>query len=255
MLIKKKCVRSHTEDRYLALVLATTAGVLNAMALGAFGFFPSHMSGNTSTISSEVSSADLHDLFFLCVLLAAFVGGALVARICVLIGQQQKIRTIYCLILLAEGVVLTLTSLFELKFYSAANNREVLILLGFLMGLHNANSTQLSNGRVRSTHITGTVTDAGIALGSIIVAWLTRDSSAERQTHQKVLHTHLTTLFSFLGGCIAGLLLFQQFGFNAMVVLGISLAIIALSAIVVTLFTARRRLLHGGRSTVATTGD
>ncbi|CCF11743.1 hypothetical protein PANA5342_pPANA10010 (plasmid) [Pantoea ananatis LMG 5342] len=39
MLIKKKKIRSHTEDRYLALALATTAGILNAMALGAFGFF------------------------------------------------------------------------------------------------------------------------------------------------------------------------------------------------------------------------
>lgn len=40
MLIKRKGGRTHTEDRHLALLLATTAGILNAMALGAFGFFP-----------------------------------------------------------------------------------------------------------------------------------------------------------------------------------------------------------------------
>jgi len=62
VLIKKKKVRSHTEDRLLALVLATTAGILNAMALGAFGFFPSHMTGNTSQISTEVTTSDLHTL-------------------------------------------------------------------------------------------------------------------------------------------------------------------------------------------------
>ena len=44
MLIKMKRERSHKEDRYLAVWLATAAGLLNAMALGAFGFFPSHMS-------------------------------------------------------------------------------------------------------------------------------------------------------------------------------------------------------------------
>lgn len=242
MLIKKKKTRSHTEDRYLALVLASTAGLLNAMALGAFGFFPSHMSGNTSTISSELSSADLNDLFFLLVLLGAFIGGALVARICVIVGLQRKIRTIFCLILLAEGVMLALTSLFELTFYSEANNREVLVLLGFLMGLHNSTSTQLSNGRVRSTHITGTVTDAGIALGSIIASLLARDTPAERRAQQKVLHTHLTTLFSFLIGGIAGLLLFKLFGFKAMFALGLFLVLVALSAVMYTLSVAWRRV-------------
>ncbi|HGG8829079.1 TPA: DUF1275 family protein, partial [Enterobacter kobei] len=53
MLIKLKKERTHQEDRRLALWLATSAGLLNAIALGAFGFFPSHMTGNTSQLSSE----------------------------------------------------------------------------------------------------------------------------------------------------------------------------------------------------------
>lgn len=65
MLIKLKKERTHQEDRRLALWLATSAGLLNAIALGAFGFFPSHMTGNTSQLSSEVSSTDLSDILFL----------------------------------------------------------------------------------------------------------------------------------------------------------------------------------------------
>lgn len=64
MLIKLKKERTHQEDRRLALWLATSAGLLNAIALGAFGFFPSHMTGNTSQLSSEVSSTDLSDILF-----------------------------------------------------------------------------------------------------------------------------------------------------------------------------------------------
>jgi uncharacterized membrane protein YoaK (UPF0700 family) len=68
LLIKLKKARTHQEDRLLALWLATSAGLLNAIALGAFGFFPSHMTGNTSQLSSEVSSTDLNDVLFLALL-------------------------------------------------------------------------------------------------------------------------------------------------------------------------------------------
>lgn len=239
MLIKKKKVRSHSEDRYLALALATTAGILNAMAFGAFGFFPSHMTGNTSQFSTEVSGLDYQDLLFLATLILAFIIGSTSARFMVLAGQKKKLRTIFCLILLAEGVVLALTSLFETLYYTSKNNQEILVLLGFLMGVHNSTSTQLSNGRVRSTHVTGTLTDAGIALGSFISALFPGTQPADRRFYQKQLHTHLTTIFSFLSGCIAGFMLFKAFGFYAMIALGMVLVVIALSAIVATLRTAR----------------
>ncbi|STQ59901.1 Predicted membrane protein [Pseudescherichia vulneris] len=75
MLIKLKRTRSHNEDRKLALWLATAAGLLNAIALGAFGFFPSHMTGNTSQLSSEVSNTDLRDVLFFSAIIVAFVCG------------------------------------------------------------------------------------------------------------------------------------------------------------------------------------
>lgn len=241
MLIKKKKARSHTEDRYLALVLATAAGILNAMALGAFGFLPSHMSGNVSQMPSEVASADTYGFLFLATLLFAFVMGGMLARIAVIAGQ--KLRTIFCLILLAEGVALTAVSLFEILLYSTHFNSEVLIMLGFLMGVHNSTSTQLSNGRVRSTHVTGTLTDAGIALGSFLSSFVSRDGVLERRFFQKQLHTHLTTIFSFLSGCIVGLVLFDLFGFKAMLALGAFLIVVAASAIVITVRTASKLMV------------
>lgn len=77
MLIKLKKERTHQEDRRLALWLATSAGLLNAIALGAFGFFPSHMTGNTSQLSSEVSSTDLSDILFFGTIILSFVSGAM----------------------------------------------------------------------------------------------------------------------------------------------------------------------------------
>lgn len=240
MMIKRKRERTHSEDRYLALALATSAGLLNAMALGAFGVFPSHMTGNTSQLSTEISRVDIRDLTFLLTMIGAFVTGCVVARLMVIAGIRNNIRTIFSLNLLAEGILLALMAAFELLFYSAANNREVLVCLGFLMGIHNATSTQLSNGRVRSTHITGTLTDAGIALGSLLTTLFRHDPSKQVNVQRKQFITHLITILSFLMGGIAGLLLFEWFGFRSMIAVGAFLALIALSSIMITVQMARR---------------
>ena len=159
MLIKLKKERTHQEDRRLALWLATSAGLLNAIALGAFGFFPSHMTGNTSQLSSEVSSTDLSDILFFGAIILSFVSGAIAARIIVIWGIIHNVRLVFSQVLFVEGLLLAGVSLYEMYFHSFATNQEIIIFLCGLMGIHNSTSTQLSGGRVRSTHITGTQTE------------------------------------------------------------------------------------------------
>ncbi len=241
MLIKRKGRRTHTEDRHLALVLATTAGILNAMALGAFGFFPSHMSGNTSQLSSEVSNSDMGDVILLSAIIGAFVIGSATSRLLAISGIKNNIRTIFSLILLMEGVLLILTSLFEIMFFSLQNNHEIIVFLSFLMGIHNSTSTQLSNGRVRSTHITGTLTDAGISLSDVIATLLRRDPSKQIKAQRSQFITHSVTIMSFLIGGITGLLLYKQFGFNSMTAVGIFIVVISIGSITTTIWRAKRR--------------
>ncbi len=240
MLIKLKKERTHQEDRRLALWLATSAGLLNAIALGAFGFFPSHMTGNTSQFSSEVSSTDLNDIIFFATIILSFVTGAIIARIIVLWGIIQNVRLIFCQVLFIEGLLLAGVSLYEMYFHTFTTNREIIVFLCGLMGIHNSTSTQLSGGRVRSTHITGTLTDAGISLASVVVAMLRRDYSKDIAAQRSQLKTHLTTLFSFITGGIAGLILFRWFGFNAMLALGLMLVFVAAFSIISTSLRVRK---------------
>lgn len=240
MLIKLKKERTHQEDRRLALWLATSAGLLNAIALGAFGFFPSHMTGNTSQFSSEVSSTDLNDIIFFATIILSFVTGAIIARIIVLWGIMHNVRLIFCQVLFIEGLLLAGVSLYEMFFHTFTTNREIIVFLCGLMGIHNSTSTQLSGGRVRSTHITGTLTDAGISLASVVVAMLRRDYSKDTAAQRSQLKTHLTTLFSFITGGIAGLILFRWFGFHAMLALGLTLVFVATFSIINTSLRVRK---------------
>ena len=240
LLIRLKKERTHKEDRRLALWLATSAGLLNAIALGAFGFFPSHMTGNTSQLSSEVSSTDLSDMIFFGSIILSFVAGAIVARMIVIWGIIHNVRLVFCQILFVEGLLLTGVSFYEMFFHTLTSNREIILFLCGLMGIHNSTSTQLSSGRVRSTHITGTLTDAGISLASVLVAMLRRDYSKDTAAQKSQLKTHLTTLFSFITGGIAGLLLFRWIGFNAMLALGLMLAVVAIVSIITVSTRVRR---------------
>ena len=93
---------------------------------------------------------------------------------------------------------------------------------------------------MRSTHITGTLTDAGISLASVTVAMLRRDYSKDTAAQKSQLKTHLTTLFSFITGGIAGLLLFRWVGFNAMLALGLMLSVVATVSIISISVRVRR---------------
>lgn len=65
-----------------------------------------------------------------------------------------------------------------------------------------------------------------------MVAMLRRDYSKDTAAQKSQLTTHLTTLFSFITGGIAGLILFRAFGFHAMLALGLILVLVAAFSIV-----------------------
>ena len=73
-----------------------------------------------------------------------------------------------------------------------------------------------------------------------MVAMLRRDYSKDTAAQKSQLKTHLTTLFSFITGGIAGLLLFRWIGFNAMLALGLMLAVVATVSIITVSTRVRR---------------
>ena len=152
----------------------------------------------------------------------------------------HNVRLIFCQVLFIEGLLLAGVSLYEMFFHTFTTNREIIVFLCGLMGIHNSTSTQLSGGRVRSTHITGTLTDAGISLASVVVAMLRRDYSKDTAAQRSQLKTHLTTLFSFITGGIAGLILFRWFDFHAMLALGLMLVFVATFSIINTSLRVRK---------------
>jgi uncharacterized membrane protein YoaK (UPF0700 family) len=86
------------------------------------------------------------------------------------------------------------------------------MLLCFTMGLQNAILTKVSDAVIRTTHLTGMLTDVGIKLGRMLYAATHREALATSVELSKLwLLTSLIMLF-FIGG-LTGALGFKQVGF------------------------------------------
>lgn len=61
------------------------------------------MTGNTSQLSSEVSSTDLSDIIFFGSIILSFVAGAILARLIVIWGIIHNVRLVFAKSFLSKG--------------------------------------------------------------------------------------------------------------------------------------------------------
>jgi uncharacterized membrane protein YoaK (UPF0700 family) len=101
------------------------------------------------------------------------------------------------------------------------------VLLCFMMGLQNAVITKISKAEIRTTHITGLVTDLGIELGKLL--YINRNPSALRVVADRSrLRLQMTLIGGFFAGGLAGALGFKYGGYITTVPLAVMLWMLCL---------------------------
>lgn len=245
MLIDKKSGRTGNEDRQLAVALAGCAGMLNILALAAFGLFPSNMTGNATQLSQELLQWDKLEMIPLILLLSCFLFGAFISRFAVSLAKKVNLRTIYAHILLSEGILLIAPVLFSFWQQSSLQQGYYLYGLSFLLGVHNATSTQLSQGKVRTTHITGTLTDAGIVIANLLLHPIMRHPPAQLKQFRYLLSVYFTSLISFFIGGLLGILSYEWLGIKAFMLAGSILLSVSLLTLLRVWWVRRCKPLLG----------
>jgi uncharacterized membrane protein YoaK (UPF0700 family) len=223
--------RTHLADRHLAYYLTFTAGAVNAGGFLAIGHFTSHMSGIVSLMAEHTAVGELRTAAGGALAVFLFTSGAAVSAWLVSWGRRQDRESMYALPLLLEGVLLLV---FGLWGGTLAERPAIFVpltigLLCFLMGLQNAMVTKLSQAEIRTTHVTGMITDVGIEIGKLVYwnrraelnprGWVRADRDRLRRL------TLLVTTF-FLGG-VAGAFGFRHLGFVSAVPLALLLFVLA----------------------------
>ena len=198
----------------LGVVLCFVAGATNAGGFLAVGRYTSHMTGIVSSIADDLVLGRLAVALTGAFSLLAFVLGAMCTAMLVNWGFQHRLRSSYSLPLLLESVLLLLFGLFGAALNSMASIFLPLtvVVLCFMMGLQNAVITKISKAEIRTTHITGLVTDLGIELGKLV--YINQHPSAPRVLADRTrLGLHLRLIGGFFAGGLTGALGFKYGGY------------------------------------------
>jgi uncharacterized membrane protein YoaK (UPF0700 family) len=148
------------------------------------------------------------------VFLMAFLAGAMCTAVMVNWGLRQHLHSSYSLPLLLESVALLVFGVFgaAIAAWSQLFVPVTVVLLCFIMGLQNAVITKISKAEIRTTHITGLVTDLGIELGKLIYMNRAQHAQPVRANRQR-LQVHASLIAGFMLGGLAGAWGFKHWGY------------------------------------------
>jgi len=245
--------RSHATNWSLGLLLAFNAGAVNAGGFLVLHAYTSHMTGFTSQLADSGVLGNV--ALFLSALgaIVSFIAGAAVCAVLVNWGRQIRLRGIYALPLLLEaslmlafGLMGAITLTWPTPFAVPATG----LLLSFIMGLQNAVGSKTSAGSIRTTHMTGNITDFGMELGKLLYlnpAGTPPDRLVRHHPWRMQRSAGLVLMFVF--GGVAGALGFKYVGFICVVPLASLLLALSVPPLVREMprLAAFRRVLKSSR--------
>ena len=213
--------RKPGQNRALAAFLSVIAGYVNAAGFILVGSFTSHVTGSAGRFANNLVERDYFDAVSALLLVLAFFLGAFSANVLLLTKLLSRRPLVYAgLLALEASLLLAFIVIIDFKIAENASRSAdaKAAILCFCMGLQNSLVTVISEARVRTTHLTGVVTDLGIeaarwlryALGKL---------RARADIEKPVAATTqllLTILFGFLFGAAGGAELTRVYRANAM---------------------------------------
>ena len=221
--------RSADANRQLGLVLAFVAGAANAGGFLAVSQYTSHMTGIVSAMADHLALGEFRAYLTGFGALLSFIGGAACSAILVNVGRQHRLHSEFAMPLVLEAVLLLCFGFLgeRLSHIAGLFVPMTVMLLSFIMGLQNALVTKISRSEIRTTHVTGLVTDIGIEMGKAIYGAAQSSQALRVQANGARLQILLLLAMSFFVGGVLGALGFKHLGYVATVPLALILILLA----------------------------
>lgn len=221
--------RTPQADLRLGSVLAFVAGAANAGGFLAVGQYTSHMTGILSSMADNLVLGQFMLAGAGVASVLAFLLGAMSTAWLVNWGMRLQLRSAYGLPLLVEAALLLIFGLFgaAMSLWHTLFLPVTVVLLCYIMGLQNAVITKISQARIRTTHVTGLVTDLGIELGKLLYVNRHPDAKPVLADRER-LRVHAQLVGCFLVGGVAGALGFKYLGYVSTVPLSALLLLLVL---------------------------
>ena len=217
----------------LAISLSWVAGFTNVIILILCGQTVSHMTGNSTRFGNAVGNLLLqrpgagNELIYFGFILALFLLGAITSGAMTErshTGRSSKYAVPITLEAVLLSVLLILLLIRPDSARDPATHRGLFFLLtglsAFAMGLQNATITRISGAVVRTTHLTGVITDLGLELVLACNWWKASATPGNSRSLDQIPSQHnvqrvvllASILASFMFGVTAGTVLFEKIG-------------------------------------------
>ena len=228
--------RSERTNLHLGMALAVVAGALNAGGFLAVGQYTSHMTGIVSSVADNLALARGAAILAGIGSLVAFICGAATTAILVNRARRHAWANLYSAPLSLEALLLLIFGAIGAVGSRLAMPGGMLAfltvaLLCYVMGLQNALITKISNAEIRTTHVTGLVTDVGISIGRAIYQRGNRFDLDEATIggQRQRFRTQASLIGCFFAGGVVGAFGFKYVGYSMVIPLAAVLATIALA--------------------------
>ena len=227
--------RTPGANRHLGVALAFVAGAINAGGFLAVREYTSHMTGIVSSAADNLVLGETALVLAAFGALLSFLLGAACTAIMVNYIRRRGLHSGYALPLLLEAILLLVFGILgaRLAQIDALFIPLTVMLLCFMMGLQNAVITKVSHAEIRTTHMTGIVTDIGIELGKMAY-W-----NADTQIRQPKVAANigrlllmLALLAAFFIGAVAGAVGFKYLGYLSTIPLAAFLSVLGIVPVI-----------------------
>ena len=222
-------------------MLALVAGATTAGNFLSVGQYTSHITGMVSGRADHLVLGDSTVVRIAFASLASFLLGAMTTAVLVNWGLRRRLHSAYALPLWLEAGALILFGLLgaSLHVHTALLVPVTVLLLCSPMGLQNAVISKISRAEIRTTHVTGRVTDLGIELGKRVYVNRQPGLPPVRANRERMRMQGLLVGLFFAGG-IVGALGFQFGSYAATVPLALLLLTISWRPVIADLGRAFR---------------
>ena len=211
--------RTTTANWQLAALLAFTAGAADVSGYLALRQFTSHMSGVVAALAADLAERGACVLLQPAIVLVCFLAGAAFCALLVNWERRRDRESLFAVPVLVEAVLLASLALP----FAPQHPWFALSLLSFSMGLQNAIITKISHAEIRTTHVTGMITDIGIELGKCLYWNRNTGLHPVRSDRRRLQLLSLLVGLFFIGGSL-GAFAFPHIGYLILLPIALLLA-------------------------------
>jgi uncharacterized membrane protein YoaK (UPF0700 family) len=195
--------RTFKHNLQLAVLLSTTAGIVNVAGFISFSIYTTNVTGHVAHFAKELSEGNLYFAKVIAIWMFLFLFGAFFSSFLIQNIGKKIPRYSHTVPLIIEIIILLFVG------YHGDNNEyssnRAYFLSGcllFAMGMQNAMVSVVSGHVVRTTHLTGLFTDLGIELAKLIQL---RNEEHKELNKKIILHSSIILMF-IVGGIAGGFL-------------------------------------------------